>query len=70
VTAKPVRDISLSGYSGKQYNLSGQTLSGVIRILSRPVGDERELFMLVVLTAPGSESSASQFLNSFKISGN
>ena len=70
VTAKPVRDISLTGCSGKQYSLSGQTLSGVIRVLSRPVGDERELFMLVVLNTPGSETSASQFLNSFKISGN
>lgn len=70
VTAKPIRDIRLSSYSGKQYSLSGQTLSGVIRVLSRRVGDEGELFMLIVLTTPGSESSASQFLNSFKIGGN
>ena len=70
VTAKPIRDLRLSGYSGKQYSLTGQTLSGVIRVLFRRLGDERELFMLVVLTAPGSDPSASQFLNSFKISGN
>ena len=70
VTAQPIRDIRLSGYSGKQYRLTGQTLSGAIRVLFRRVGDERELFMLVVLTTPGSESSATQFLNSFKISGN
>ena len=70
VTAKPTRDIRLSGYAGKQYSLTSQTLSGVIRVFSRQVGDERELFMLIVLNSPGSESSANQFMNSFKISGN
>lgn len=70
VTAKPIRDIRLSGYSGKQYSLTGQTLSGVIRVFLRRVGDERELFMLIVLNSPGVESSASQFLNSFQISSN
>ena len=70
VTAKPNRDIRLSGYAGKQYSLTSQTLSGVIRVFSRQVGDERELFMLIVLNSPGSESLANQFMNSFKISGN
>ena len=70
VAAKPTRDIRVSSYAGKQYSLTSQTLSGVIRVFSRRVGDERELFMLVVLNSPGSETSANQFMNSFKISGN
>jgi micrococcal nuclease len=70
VTAKPIRDIRLSSYAGKQYTLNSRNLSGVIRVFSRQVGDERELIMLIVLNSPGSESSANQFLNSFKISGN
>ncbi len=70
VTAKPIRDIRLSSYAGKQYTLNSRNLSGVIRVFSRRVGDERELIMLIVLNSPGSESSANQFLNSFKISGN
>ena len=31
------------------------------------VGDERELYLVFVMTRPGSESLGEQFLNSFKI---
>lgn len=70
ITTVPVRDLKVNGYSGRQYKLSSENLSGVIRVLSRQVGDQRELFMLCVLTRPGSASAREQFLNSFMIIGN
>jgi endonuclease YncB( thermonuclease family) len=70
VTIKPQRELKLSGYAGRQYSLSGQGFSGVVRVFSKQLGNEREFFMLCVLTRPGSESSGDQFLNSFKINGN
>ena len=69
VTSKPQRELKLNGYSGRQYSLSGEGFSGVVRVFSKQTGDQREFFMLCVLTRPGSESLADQFLNSFKIDG-
>jgi endonuclease YncB( thermonuclease family) len=69
-TARRVRDFRLNGYAGRQYSLSSQLFSGVARVFSKQVGEQRELFMLCVLNRPGTESSGDQFLNSFKISGN
>ena len=69
VTTRFVRDLRVGGYAGKQYSLSADGFSGVVRVLSKQVGDQRELFMLFVLTRPGSESFGDQFLNSFKIIG-
>lgn len=70
VTIKPQRDLKLNGYAGRQYSLSSESFSGVVRVFSKQIGDLREVFILCELTRPGSESSPSQFLNSFKISGN
>ena len=70
VTASPVRDLTLSGYPGKQYRLSGGPASGAVRVFSRQIGDQRELFMLCVLNGPAGDSSGDQFFNSFKISQN
>jgi endonuclease YncB( thermonuclease family) len=70
ITTVPVRDLKVNGYSGRQYRLSNADLSGVVRVLSRQVGDQRELFMLCVLTRNGSASAGEQFLNSFTIIGN
>lgn len=70
ITTVPVRDLKVNGYSGRQYRLSNENISGVIRVLSRQVGDQRELFMLCVLTRAGSASAGAQFLNSFTIIGN
>jgi endonuclease YncB( thermonuclease family) len=66
--AVPDRSLKLSGYAGRQYMLSGGRATGVVRVLSRQVGDEREVFMLFVLNGPESEASGDEFLNSFKIS--
>ncbi|HSP63515.1 MAG TPA: thermonuclease family protein [Pyrinomonadaceae bacterium] len=69
ITARPVRDLRLGGYAGKQYSLSADGSSGAVRVLSKQIGDQRELFMLFVMTRSGSESFGDQFLNSFKIIG-
>jgi micrococcal nuclease len=69
VTANPVRDLTLSGYAGRQYKLSGGPASGSIRVFSKQNGDQRELFMLCVLNGPA-RSSGDQFLNSFRITQN
>lgn len=69
VTARPVRDLRLGGYAGKQYSLSAEWFSGVVRVLSKQIGDQREVFMLFVVTRSGSESLGDQFLDSFKIIG-
>lgn len=70
VTIKPQRDLRLSGHLGRQYILSSESFCGVVRVFSKQVGDQREVFMLIVLTRPGSESLGDQFLNSFRLSGN
>lgn len=70
VAIKPQRDLRLGGHLGRQYSLSSESFSGVVRVFSKQVGDQREVFMLIVLTRPGSESSANQFLNSFKLNDN
>lgn len=69
-TATPVRDLKLNGYGGKQYRLSSPAASGVMRVFSKQVGDQRDIIVLCVLTRPGSESAGDQFLNSLKIVGN
>jgi endonuclease YncB( thermonuclease family) len=67
ITMRPVRDLKLNGYAGRQYALHGEGFSGVVRVFSKKVGDQRDFLMLCVLTRPGSESAADQFLNSLKI---
>jgi endonuclease YncB( thermonuclease family) len=67
VSQKAVRDLSLNGYTGKQFSLSGPGFSGSIRILSKRVGDRRDIFMLCVMSRSGADSSADQFLKSFRI---
>jgi endonuclease YncB( thermonuclease family) len=66
-TATPDRDLKLNGYGGKQYRLSSPAASGVMRVFSKQVGDQREIIVLLVLTRPGGESDRDQFLNSLKI---
>jgi micrococcal nuclease len=67
VSEKAVRDVSVNGFIGKQFSLSGPGFSGSIRVLSRRVGDRRELFMLCVMSRSGADSSGDQFLKSFRI---
>ena len=66
-TATPVRDLKLDGYGGKQYRLSSPAASGVMRVFSKQVGDQRDIIVLLVLTRPGGESDRDQFLSSLKI---
>ena len=60
------RAVRLGSYAGRQYPVSAGRLSGFARIVSRQVGDQREIFALAVFCAPGDESSF-DFLNSLKI---
>jgi hypothetical protein len=71
MTTRFARDLRLGGYAGKQYSLSTEAagFSGVVRVLSKQIGNQREVFMLFVMTRSGSEPSGNQFLNSFKIIG-
>jgi endonuclease YncB( thermonuclease family) len=63
----PGRNISVNGYTGRQYSLTTNAGSGVLRVLSKQIGAEREVFMLGVLIPPGSPSSGDEFLNSFRV---
>jgi hypothetical protein len=67
VTATPGGNVKLSGYSGRQYALSGGQATGVLRILSKQIGDQREVFMLCVMGGADAEESGNEFLNSLKI---
>jgi endonuclease YncB( thermonuclease family) len=69
ITIKPLRDLKLDGYTGRQYSLHSEALSGVVRAYSKQVGGQRVFYMLCVLTRPGSGFVDDQFLNSFRISG-
>jgi hypothetical protein len=64
MSAKPQREVSVTGYAGTEYSLSGG-LSGVVRVLSKQIGDEREVFTLVVLNK--GQAADERFLSSFKV---
>lgn len=66
-TAGPGRDIKLGDLSGKQYKLSLGSLAAMVRVFTKQLGDQREVFMVGAFAGPGSEPSV-QFLNSFKFS--
>lgn len=66
-TMTPGRNLKLNGYSGRRYVLTAGPVSGELRVLSKQVGDTREVFMLYVLNGPNSETTDAEFFNSFKI---
>ena len=66
MTATPGRNVSLSGYTGKQFTVSGGNAKGVVRVLSKQIGNDRELYLLFVL-GPEGELTGDEFLSSFKI---
>lgn len=70
VTATPGRSLKLDGYAGQQYALRAGPVSGVVRVLTKQIGEAREVFVLCVLNAPDTEASGNAFLNSFKIRQN
>lgn len=67
LSLKPVRDLKGARYSGRQYDLQNEWFSGTVRVFTRRIGGDRQLFVLLALTRPGGEGIAGQFLNSFKI---
>jgi hypothetical protein len=67
VTATPGRSLSFAGYEGREYALFTGPTSGVLRVLSKQIGTEREVFLLGVVTTPGTPSSGNEFFDSFKI---
>jgi len=69
VTAGPGRDMKLGDFSGKQYRLGLGSLSAFVRVFSKQVADQREVFMVGAFVGPGAEPSV-QFLNSFKLRAN
>jgi endonuclease YncB( thermonuclease family) len=66
-TATVDRSVKLADYAGTQYTLSVGAISGVVRVLSKQIGDERQVFFLCVLNGPDSETAGAEFLNSLKI---
>ncbi|HEY6232839.1 MAG TPA: thermonuclease family protein [Pyrinomonadaceae bacterium] len=69
VTATPGRILRVGEYVGRRYVLTAGQNSGEVRVLSKQIGDNREVFMLCVLNGASSETSGAEFLNSFKIRG-
>jgi len=67
ISLKFARDLKLNGYSGKQYSLTCNSFSGTVRIFTKQIGDERQVFVLYVLWRLGGDGLEGQFLNSFKI---
>jgi micrococcal nuclease len=67
ITAKVVRDLKMTGYLGKQYTLGGPGFSGAVRVLSKDLGEDRQIFLVITMTRAGSENLGRQFMNSFSI---
>ena len=65
LVAKVGPQLHLSGYTGRQYSLDGGWISGTVRVYTKQIGNEREVFMLLVLN--GGEPPDSQFFSSFRI---
>jgi endonuclease YncB( thermonuclease family) len=70
LTSKTGKELNVSGFVGRQYDLSGGDLSGLVRVLSKQTGDQREVFMLSVLNSVGAENRGDRFLSSFKLGPN
>jgi endonuclease YncB( thermonuclease family) len=68
ISLKPLRQLKLGQYFEKNYGLNSGQFSGSVRVLTKLTGDQREFFVLFVLTRGGGESLAQRFLTSFKLS--
>jgi endonuclease YncB( thermonuclease family) len=60
------RAVRIGSYVGKQYSLSAGPLSGYARVISKRIGDQREIFAVAVFSSPGGEPSIG-FLDSLKL---
>lgn len=67
VELKPERAVSLSGYAGMQYRLSGPEFVGIARVFTKQIGDQRELFLVVTMSHADNEDLDSEFMRSFAI---
>jgi len=67
ISLKFARDLKLTGYLGRQYSLTCNSFSGTVRVFTKQIGDERQVFVLYVLWRLGGDGLEGQFLNSFKI---
>jgi endonuclease YncB( thermonuclease family) len=67
VSARPGRSLKLMAYAGREYALDIGPVSAAVRILSKKIGEEREIFMLFVMNAADGETTGDNFFNSFKI---
>lgn len=67
LSLKPIRDLKLSDYAGRQFSLTSDVFSGTARVFTKQIGGDRQVFVLFALTRAGSEDIGAQFLNSFKI---
>jgi endonuclease YncB( thermonuclease family) len=70
LTATPGRSLRVDGYDGRQYSLTAGSVSGVVRVLSKQIGDEREVFLLGVLNRSGAGNTGEEFFDSLKIRQN
>lgn len=66
-TATPGRMLKVADYGGRQFALNAGSLTGAVRILSKQIGEEREVLLLCVLNGPGNENTGDEFLTSLKI---
>jgi endonuclease YncB( thermonuclease family) len=69
IEADAVRDIQQAGYVGRQYRLRGGPMTGLVRVLSKRIGDKRKIFVLFVLNGPAGDSDGAEFLNSLRLKG-
>ena len=67
ISLKFARDLKLNGYLGKQYSLTCNSFSGTVRVFTKQLGTERQVFVLYVLWRLGGDGLEGQFLDSFKI---
>jgi endonuclease YncB( thermonuclease family) len=61
------RDLKLNGFTGRQYNVTCNSFTGTLRVFTKQIGDERQVFLLYAFSRLGGEGLESQFLNSFRI---
>jgi hypothetical protein len=62
--SRQTRNLKVGSVAGIQYDLSGSGVPGVMRIFSRKVGDEREMYLMGVLNATEKTPAAARFLSS------
>ncbi|HSS19485.1 MAG TPA: thermonuclease family protein [Pyrinomonadaceae bacterium] len=67
VEAEAGRNLTLNGYAGREYAVTAGPVSGTVRILSKQIGTDREVFILCVMDKSGTSEDRDNFFNSFKV---